>query len=238
MRSSRQRDRSRWQTGIEFNQLTTPLISILQATNTSDGALTETERRSSIGLFLSRADPVVQGVLPSSVLPNLDAGAPGNRSPVSPPRLMPHEDELFEHISKLKKDKGRQQGSDKAHGPVFMLIKHPILFVIGIFVFVELLGYILVRLCVTLWEWFRSLTWSRSRREAQRLMYEAGCYPEWLRAAKVLDQVEGKSSVRDTREEVSTQHLTRHLRYHIDAGNISSLADDLQAACVPDRSGW
>ena len=164
-------------------------------------------------------------------------GWDGNQRESPGRSLMVDDEELFEHISKLRKDK-TDLTTDKARGPVFRLVKYPILLVIVVFVFLELLGYIAIRLVVSSWEGFRTLLWSRHRRATARSKEEAPNHEAWRSAASLLDQVEGKTSLLDTREEVALDTLTRHLRYHIDAGAIRNLVDDLQVACVPDRSGF
>jgi len=179
--------------------------------------LNETERKESIPFFTTHIDPgeTSPRCSPSPTAPSLAA------------QLLIEEEELLESLSKLK------VVDDKARGPVFKLIKTPILFVIAAFIFIELAVYILIRCVVSTWEWI-----SKRQRAAKRKLRNATTYASWKEAADALDMIEGKQDGLDTKEELMLQKRTRHLLYHCESHSLAPLMDELKTACVPTRSGF
>jgi hypothetical protein len=77
-------------------------------------------------------------------------------------------------------------------GPMYVLLRWPVIVIVWTIVFCELLLYIGVRSFVSMWEWFSSVVFNPFTRKTYLRKMKATSFGRWADAVEELDQVERK----------------------------------------------
>ncbi|KAI5810100.1 putative patatin-like phospholipase domain-containing protein [Peziza echinospora] len=99
---------------------------------------------------------------------------------------------------KIRKRKGkvRREKDETREGIVYTILKWPLLILIGAWILILSIVYLLTRFYISQYEYW--VTWRGKREKLRRRLRAATSYPEWIASAQALDQYLGADSWKES----------------------------------------